>query len=197
MKHLIIKSMAGIVAMASTSISAQSMVPDEPVALAKPFKISKVKYEDHDAHFDKTFSDGSWYTLSITASGSTPVYHNTNYTYANSGCFYFNSVGSDALDTNIHLPDGHAILSMWYYYKDGSSSNSTAYLSKMDGLGNITALLTNESEGDSGNYASRAVSTAGYIVDNSKYFYHLRFRTSQAGSNQQICGVGIVMDPTP
>ena len=197
MKYLSIKFMVWIVAMVTTSASGQTLLTDEQLTQAKPFKISKVKYEDPDAHFDKTYSNGSWYSLNITASGSTPAYHNTDYTYTNEGCFYFNSGLNDALDTNLHLPDGHAIMSMWYYYKDGGSGKSAAYLSRMDGLGNLTALLTNESQGNSGNYNGQGVSTSGYIVDNSKYFYHLRFRTNEAGSNQQICGVRLVMDPTP
>ena len=162
-----------------------------------PFTITKVKYQDEDNVSEKTYSDGSFYNVKLTASGSTAAYYNTDYTYSGAGCFYFNNAATDALDTNIHLPDGHAIKSLWYFYKDGSSSSSTAYLSRMDGLGNLTSLLTNTSTGESGEYESRAVSTSGHIVDNSKYFYHLRFRTNQTGSSQQICGVSLTIDPTP
>lgn len=197
MKNISIKSMVTIITMVTTSVSAQTLLSHDQPAEAKPFTMTKVKYEDPDVHSGKTYSDGNWYSLNLTASGSTPAYHNTDYTYSNGGCFYFNSGLNDALDTNLHLPDGHAILSMWYYYIDGSLGSSTAYLSSMDGLGNVTALLTNESQGDSGSYDSRAVSVSGYIVDNSKNFYHLRFRTNETGPNQQICGVSIVMDPTP
>ncbi len=199
MKYLSTKSMvpgiAILVAMVSTSISAQSTMSDTEVDQTKPFTITKVKYQAADEITDKSFS--GYYYLNIAASGSTPTESTGDYSYGNSGCLYENSL-TGAYDVNLRLPDGHRIVGMRYYFEDGNSSSSNAFIMRMDGDGTYAQLLQVQSTGDSGTYTSAYddLSTS-HFVDNARYSYVLRFNSGQIGSDQNMCGARLYMQATP
>lgn len=199
MKYLSTKSMvpgiAILVAMVSTSISAQSTAAEEVTNLTDQFTISKVKYQAEDERNDKSFN--GFYYLNIAASGSTPTDTAGDYSYNNSGCIYENNLTS-SYDVNLHLPDGHRIAGLRYYFKDGDASSSYAFLMRMDGDGTYSQLVQVESTGDSGNYSSEyeALSTSHY-VNNAEYFYVLRFNSGQTGSSQSMCGARLWIEATP
>lgn len=195
MKYLSIKSMAWITAMVSTSISAQSTVPDETTNLTSQFNITKVKYQAEDEMPDKTFNGK--YFLNIAASGSTPTEATGDYdTFGSDGCLFLNNV-TGAYDVNLRLPDGHRIDLMRYYFKDGDTGGSQAYLYRMDGDGTFSLLANVVSTGNSGTYTSEFVNLSpAHYVDNSRYSYVLRFDSSQIGTNQRMCSVRLWIQAT-
>lgn len=195
MKYLFIKSMAWMAAMVSTSISAQSTVPDKVIDATNQVTITKVAYQAEDERTDKSFN--GYYYLNIAASGSTPTDTAGDYSYNNSGCIYENNLTS-SYDVNLHLPDGHRIAGLRYYFKDGDASSSYAFLMRMDGDGTYSQLVQVESTGNSGNYSSEyeALSTSHY-VNNAEYFYVLRFNSGQTGSSQSMCGARLWIEATP
>ncbi|MCX7545296.1 hypothetical protein [Marinicella gelatinilytica] len=199
MKYLSIKSMAWITAMVSTSISAQSTVPDETIDITDQFTVTKVKYQDdnQDELSDKSFS--GTYHLNIAASGSVPIMSSDNdYTYANKGCFYANVVG--LFDVNIQLPGGHRINGIRYFYDDNSaSSNSQVTLYRINqNTGTYSSLQSVTSSGSAGVYTSHYenISTP-HFIDNANYAYVLRFQPGSPGIDQIMCGARLNMTATP
>lgn len=192
MKHLFFKSMAGIIAMVSTSLSAQSMEPDETIGQSNPFTITKVKYQDEDEMSNKSFT--GTYFLNLAATGAEVNTSTDDYIYGSEGCLYFNT-DAGFLDMNLHLPDGHEILGMRYYFKDGSADSSRAQLYIAPSNGPFSSLIAVESTGNSGTYLSDFNSPATpHFVNNAKNAYVIRFYTSVTGSDQQMCGVRLFMD---
>jgi hypothetical protein len=196
MKYLSIKSMAWMAAMVSTSVSAQSVVPDESIDVSNQFTITKVKYQAEDEIRNKSFS--GYYYLNIAASGSTPTDATGDYdTSGNDGCLNENNLTS-TYDVNLRLPDGHRIAGMRYFYKDGTTGSSYAFIMRMDGDGTYSELVSVESTGSTGSYASAFETvTPNHYVNNAMYSYVLRFNSGETGSNQEMCSARLWIQATP
>ena len=191
MKYLSIKSMAWMAAMVSTSVSAQSTVPDEVINVTDQFTITKVNYQDADEMSDKSFS-GNYY-LNLAASGSELNISADDYAYASEGCIYFDT-NPGFLEINLHLPDGHRIRGVRYYYKDNDTNSSRAQLYIAPSDGSFSALHSVDSTGDSGTYASEYEDLPSvHFVNNAENAYVMRLYTTATGTNQQMCGVRLFM----
>ncbi|KAA3638318.1 MAG: hypothetical protein DWP95_12945 [Proteobacteria bacterium] len=183
--------MAWITAMVSTTLTAQTTVPDESLDQANPFTITKVSYQDDDENLDKSFS--GFYYLNIAAAGSTVNISADDYAYAGAGCINFDTAAG-FLETNIHLPDGHRIIGVRYFYKDGDTGSSHIQFYRASSNGFFNSLLILDSTGNSGTYTSVYDALAPtHYVNNAENAYVMRFYTSTTGLDQQMCGARLYM----
>lgn len=195
MKYLSIKSMAPCVAiltaMVSNSVSAQSTVTDKVIDATDQFTVTKVEYQDADESSNKNFS-GNYY-LNLAASGSEINIAADDYVYAQGGCIYFDT-NAGFLEINLHMPDGHRIRGVRYYYKDSSIGFSRAQLYIAPSTGSFSSLVNVDSTGNSGTYASEYEDLPStHFVNNAENAYVMRLYTNNTGTDQQMCGVRLFM----
>ena len=180
--------MVCIVAMVSTSLSAQSVVPKDFDNQDDSLAYAAENNKDGGVSNTKDFN-GTYY-LNIPATGANSIFTADEYSYTSAGCVYFDDVGF--METNIHIPDGHRINGIRYYYRDGDAENSSASIYRAPSGGSFSTIVTNVSDGETGTYVSRYESApTAHFVNNASNAYVVRFTASTTGTGQQMCGARI------
>lgn len=94
----------------------------------------------------------------------------------------------------LNLPQGSRLSFLRIYYYDTSPIDSTAWITRYDGLGGFLDIVDVSSGGQAGyGYAVSSLipgSDGAYdIIDNANYFYVLNWRPNVLGNRMQLCGL--------
>jgi hypothetical protein len=110
--------------------------------------------------------------------------------YWTGGCVYASSNGTVVWNTPLHLPQGSNIQYLRMYYRDASSSNSTAWFTVYDLFGDIVDEWDVSSDGNTGE-GFRDTELISHTIDYQGYSYVLNWRPTDASQDMQLCGFRI------
>ena len=113
------------------------------------------------------------------------------------GCMYAKAGNSFTIfNTSLHLPQGSNILAMRMYYDDTSSSDSVGWFSIYNLYGELVDEWAVTSVGDTGN-GFNDTEVFSHTIDYLSYSYVLNWRPGDLGSDTQLCGFRLFLEPPP